>query len=241
MPGAYAAPVTSSVSTADWTMAPAGMEEVSNSRMPRDSPKLPFAPAGRWLALLPQSGTTNVDWLVGAAEQLLLDAGLIGLPRGELSALLERRAAEAAYGAVSYRPFADEGGADGAAFQGLSAHTTFYDLLRGIHHGLGRAAREGYAALGFRPSQVRVNAAEATGPLSYECLAACLDAPVFTPGCETPAAAGAAMVAAVSLGQYRNVIDGQREWVEPRLRKVPRIDRRADVPSAAGTVAPEPT
>jgi erythritol kinase len=176
---------------------------------------LPFAPAGGWLGVLQQSGMTNVEWLIAAAEQLLLDAGLIGLPHGEFRALLERRAAEAAGGGVSYRPYAGE---DGAAFCGLSSRTTFYDLLRAIYEGLGVAARDGYAALGLKPSQVRVNAG--AGPLAYGCLAACLDAPVFTPACETPAAAGAALVAAVALGHYRDVIDGQRDWVEPRLRAV---------------------
>ena len=77
---------------------------------------LPFAPAGGWLGVLQQSGTTNVEWLVGSAEQLLRDAGLIGLPHSELGALLERRAAEAAGGGVSYRPFADGGGAAARRF-----------------------------------------------------------------------------------------------------------------------------
>ena len=183
---------------------------------------LPFAPAGGWLAVVHQSGTTNVDWLVRAAEQLLLDAGLIGLPQSELRALLERRAVEAAGGAVSYRPFDD--GPGGAALCGLSAQTTFYDLLRAIYEGLGRAACGSYGALGFRPSQVRVNAGAAS-PLAYECLAASLDAPVLTIGWQAPAAAGAALVAALSLGHYRDAGDGQRAWVEPRLREVERVER----------------
>jgi erythritol kinase len=200
---------------------------------------LPFALAGSWLGVLQQSGTTNVAWLVGLAEQLLLDAGLIGLPQAELAALLERRAAEAAGGGVSYRPFADGSGAGGAGFHGLSAETTFYDLLRGIYEGLGRAARDGYAALGFRPRQVRVNVAPEAGPLAYESLAACLDAPVFAIGCEAPAAAGSALVAAVALGHYRDLSDGQREWVEPRLREVQPIDRGRAAHSA-GIAAPAP-
>jgi erythritol kinase (D-erythritol 1-phosphate-forming) len=197
---------------------------------------LPFAPAGGWLGVRQGSGTTNVDWLVRSAEQLLLDAGLIGLPHGELCALLERRAAEAAAGAISYRPFAGDGG---AAFGGLSSRTTFYDLLRGVYEGLGRAARDGYAALGFRPRQVRVNAG-AAGPLAYEGLAACLDAPVLTVGWESPAAAGAALVAAVALGRYADIADGQRDWVEPRLRAVP-IDRKQAARAAPCAIAPAPT
>jgi erythritol kinase len=201
---------------------------------------LPFAPAGGWLGVLEQSGLTNVHWLIAAAEQLLLDAGLIGLPHGELCALLERRAAEAAPGGVSYRPYAGE---DGAAFCGLSSRTTFYDLLRAIYEGLADAARDGYATLGFRPRQVRVNAGALSRPLAHACLAGCLDAPVFTTGHETPAPAGAALVAAVALGHYRDVIAGQREWVEPRLREVEKGARKraaAVTPDRATTDPSEP-
>jgi erythritol kinase (D-erythritol 1-phosphate-forming) len=202
---------------------------------------LPFTPAGGWLGVLQQSGMTNVAWLIGLAEQLLLDAGLIGLAHAELGALLERRAVEAASARVSYQPFPDGGGAAGAALHGLSAETTFYDLLRGIYEGLGRAAHDGYAALGFRPSQVRVNVAPGAGPLAHGCLAAHLDAPVLAISCQSPAAAGAALVAAVALGHYRDVTDGQRDWVEPRLRAVQPIDPKRAARSDAGTAAPAPT
>jgi erythritol kinase len=198
---------------------------------------LPFAPAGGWLGIVHQSGTTNVDWLVRSAEQLLLDAGLIGLPQSELRALLERRAAEAAGAAVFYRPFDVVSGE--AACRGLSAQTTFYGLLRAIYESLGRAARDGYGALGFRPGHVRVNAG-AAGPLAYERLAESLDAPVLTIGWQAPAAAGAALVAAIALGQYRDAIDGQRAWVEPRLRAVQRTELTQAAPAAPGVAALAP-
>jgi hypothetical protein len=82
---------------------------------------------GRWLGVVRQSGGANIDWLIGMAEQLLVDAGLIGLPRGELRLMLERRAADAAAGMLHYRPFADETGAQ-AAFDGLSDDTSFYGM-----------------------------------------------------------------------------------------------------------------
>jgi erythritol kinase len=201
---------------------------------------LPFAPAGGWLGVMRQSGAMNVDWLIGLAEQLLLDAGLIGLPHGELRAMLERRAAEAAPKTVSYRPFAGEGDA-GAALHGLSTATSFYDLLRGIYEGLGLAARDGYAALGFQPNEVRVNATTPAGPLAHECLAACLGMPVFMIGCEAPAAAGAALVAAVSLGQYPDVVEASRDWAEPRLSGVQPVDRKLEARSAPSNAAPAPT
>ena len=95
---------------------------------------MPLLVPGRWLGLVRQSGAANADWLIGLAEQLLVDTGLIGLPQGELRAMLERRAADAAPAALDYRPFAAEAGMRGA-FDGLSRDTSFYDLLRAIWTG----------------------------------------------------------------------------------------------------------
>jgi erythritol kinase len=198
---------------------------------------MPLPLPGRWLGLVRQSGTANVDWLIGMAEQLLVDAGLIGLARGELRATLERRAAEAAPQGLRYRPCTAEAGTQ-AAFDGLSSDTTFYDLLRAIHQGLGLAAQDGYAALGSPPTEVRVADAGAAGPLARAALAACIGAPLRMIGSEAPAAAGAALVAAVLLGHYRDVVDGFAEWVEPRLAEVHTLEREPDPPSPLSGTAP---
>jgi erythritol kinase (D-erythritol 1-phosphate-forming) len=193
----------------------------------------------RWLGVLRQSGAANVDWLIGMAEQLLVDAGLIGLPRHELRATLERRAAEAAPEALRYRPFAGEASAQ-AAFDGLSSHTTFYDLLRSIYQGLGVAARDGHATLGSEPTEIRVVDTGAAGPLAREALAESLGAPLRVIESEAPAASGAALFAAVSLGHYRDVVAGLAEWVEPRLSEMHRIERELHSPSALSNSAPAP-
>ena len=198
---------------------------------------MPLPLPGRWLGLVRQSGAANADWLIGMAEQLLVDAGLIGLARAELRATLERRAAEAAPEALRYRPFTGEAGAQ-AAFDGLSSNTTFYHLLRAIYQGLGLAGRDGYAALGLQPVEVRVTDTGAAGPLARAALAACLGAPLRMIGCEAPAAAGAALVAAVSLGHYRDVVDGFAEWVEPRLSDGQAVERTPGSGSALSSAAP---
>jgi erythritol kinase (D-erythritol 1-phosphate-forming) len=200
---------------------------------------LPLPLPGRWLGLARQSGTANVDWLIGMAEQLLVDAGLIGLARGELRAMLERRAAEAAPASPRYRPFAGTASAH-AALEGLSSDTTFHDLLRAIYQGLGLAARDCYAALGLQPTEVRAVDAGGAGPLAHEALAACLGAPLRTRACEAPAAAGAALVAAVSLGHYRDVVDGFAEWVEPRLLEAQTAARKLDAGLPLSSTAPAP-
>jgi erythritol kinase (D-erythritol 1-phosphate-forming) len=200
---------------------------------------MPLPLPGRFLGLVRQSGAANVDWLIGMAEQLLVDAGLIGLPRGELRATLERRAAEAAPEVLRYRPFSGKASAR-AAFDGLSSHTTFYDLLRSIYQGLGVAARAGYAALGLEPTEIRVVDTGAAGPLAHAALGASLGAPLRMIRCEAPAASGAALVAAVSLGHYRDVVAASAEWVEPRLGEVLPVERKLDSRAALSSAAPAP-
>jgi erythritol kinase (D-erythritol 1-phosphate-forming) len=200
---------------------------------------MPLPLPGRWLGLVRQSGAANLEWLIGMAEQLLVDAGLIGLPRGELRATLERRAAEAPPEALRYRPFTGETSAQ-AAFDGLSSHTTFYDLLRAICQGLGVAARDGYAALGLDPTEIRLVDTGQASPLAHEALAASLGAPLRMIRCEAPAASGAALVAAVSLGHYRDVVAGLAEWVESRLGDVHPVERKPDPRSARSSAAPAP-
>ena len=117
--------------------------------------------AGSWFGIAQPSAGIDPDWLVGMAEQLVADAGLIGVPRSELMAILEQRAAAAAAGRLRYLPgeAAPAAGAAGAPsiLSGLSAATTFYDLLRATHEALGREARACYAALGPPPREIRIS------------------------------------------------------------------------------------
>jgi erythritol kinase len=200
---------------------------------------MPLPMAGRWLALVRQSGAANADWLIGMAEQLLVDAGLIGLPQGELRAMLERRAADAAPAALHYRPFTDGAGA-GALFDGLSDNTSFYDLLRAIWAGLGRAACDGYAALGLQPAEVRVADAGAVGSLARGVLATTLGAAARMIECQSPAASGAALVAAVCLGHYPDLADGLVQWVEPRLSQISAIEQAPGPSHTPGSPVPAP-
>ena len=87
--------------------APGGLHVRAGRELPwRDWPERGIAIrrfAGRWFALAAQPATLGPDWLIGLAEQLLADAGLIGVPRRELIALLEHNAAAAPGGAVLRR------------------------------------------------------------------------------------------------------------------------------------------
>jgi erythritol kinase (D-erythritol 1-phosphate-forming) len=184
---------------------------------------LPFA--ARWFKVARRPAPVVREWLIGVATQLLADAGLIGIARPELVAVLEQKASAAAPATLRLDPGAptDSGGAP-AGFLGISGSTTFYDLLRAICEGEGLAARAGYEAIGGRLEEIRVAGDGAQSPLARQILAACVDAPVRRLRRETPAAAGAALIAAGALGHDRDFAQGT-EWVGPHLGDLEPVDR----------------
>ncbi|MGH6918695.1 MAG: FGGY family carbohydrate kinase, partial [Geminicoccaceae bacterium] len=203
---------------------------------------MPFA--ALWFKVAQGPARVVAEWLVDLAAGLLADAGLIGIGRGELVAILEQKAAAAAPATLRLDPGAPE--ADPApapaGFLGISGATTFYDLLRSIYEGQGLAARACYEALGGRPEEIRVTGDGAASPLARQVLAACVDAPLRVFRRETSAAAGAALIAAVALGHYRDLAEGSRDWVGPQLADPEPVDpdlrrvyagRPADAPRAA--------
>jgi erythritol kinase len=203
---------------------------------------MPFA--ALWFKVAQGPARVVAEWLVDLAAQLLADAGLIGIARAELVDILEQKAAAAAPATLRLHPGAPE--ADPArapaGFLGISGATTFYDLLRSIYEGQGLAARACYRALGGRLEEIRVTGDGAASPLARQVLAACVDAPLRVLRRERPAAAGAALIAAVALGNYRNLAEGSRDWVgqhladpepvDPDLQRV-YAERLADAASAA--------
>jgi erythritol kinase len=200
--------------------------------------------AALWFKVAQGPARVIAEWLVDLAAELLADAGLIGIGRAELVAILEQKAAAAAPATLRLHPGAPE--ADPApapaGFLGISGATTFYDLLRSIYEGQGLAARACYRALGGRLEEIRVTGDGAASPLARQVLAACVDAPLRVLRRERPAAAGAALIAAVALGNYRNLAEGSRDWVgqhladpepvDPDLQRV-YAERLADAASAA--------
>jgi erythritol kinase len=171
--------------------------------------------AGLWFALAEQPAAIDPDWPVRLAEQLLADAGLIGVPTSELQALLEQKAATATSGTVLCRR--SEDGNPSWSLCGLSGATTFYDLQRAIHQALGRDAAACYDALDHRPCEVRIVGERAPSRVALQALGAGLGAQVRPLLRQAPAAAGAALTAALSLGVYRDFAAADADWVAAHL------------------------
>ncbi len=192
---------------------------------------LPFVAARTALAVSPSPGVADVDWLVGLGTQLLADAGLIGIGRNDLAAILERKAAQARPGALLMQPFATEHGLPETAVArarahvlGLGRETTIYDLMRALYEGQGFAARTSHAALGPPPAEIRLIEDAPASPLRRAILAACIGAPVRVVERAAPGAAGAALFAAVALGHYRSVGEAAGQWVLPWLAEPEAVD-----------------
>ncbi len=82
-----------------------------------------------------------------------------------------------------------------------------------------------HAGLGPPPAEIRADRAHRVErPLRRAILAACMGAPVRRVERAAPAAAGAALFAALALGHYRNLAEAGREWVLPWLGEPEPVD-----------------
>ena len=170
------------------------------------------------------AATDNIDWLVDLARQACAMAG-IDAGREALLAGVEARVAAAMPGTSLYHPYILQAGERGpfmnadarAQFTGLSTATTFADLFRAIYEGLGFAARDCYSVMGKIPDEIRVTGGAARSPVLLQIFADILGAPVRRVMREETGAAGAAMIAAISLGRYSSLAACADSWVMPTL------------------------
>ena len=193
--------------------------------------RLPYVVPRTALAICSSPGTADADWLVDLGVQLSADAGLIGIRRDELRTILERKAAQARAGALLLQPFGSDHGlpeaspvAARAHVLGIDREATVYDLMRALHEGQGFAARASHVALGGPPAELRLIDEAASSPLGRTILAACVGARVRVVERTAPGAAGAALFAAVALGQYKTVAEAGADWVRPWLGEAEPVD-----------------
>lgn len=175
-------------------------------------------PGGGWAQMqTDMAATLNIDWLLDAGPELLASQGLV-----------RDRAA-------LYHPYISTVGQRGpfvepdarASFTGLSQDVGWFGLTRSVAEGLGLAARDYYAATGETPSEIRLSGGGARSPAI---LAATLERPVRVAAREE---AGAAIIAAFTLGLYDSAPACVADWVTPWLGEAETPD-----PELARTSAP---
>lgn len=128
-----------------------------------------------------------------------------------------------------FHPFISDNGERGpfteplarAQFTGLSSASTLGALARAVWEGVAFASRDCYEALGFdadhRPEEIRLTGGAARSALLRQILADVMGCPVRVSRRGEAGAAGAAIIAAVSVGRYRDVTEATPSWVDALL------------------------
>ena len=131
-------------------------------------------------------------------------------------------------GELIYQPYIAEAGERGpiidstacAGYIGLNTRHGFADLVRGIVEGLALAARDCYTAMGTVPKEIRLTGGAARSQSLRQVFGNVLGTSLRTSSREEAGAAGAAMIAAVSIGHYATMDDCVSEWVSPLLGRL---------------------
>lgn len=170
------------------------------------------------------AGTLNLDWIKGLAGEM---AGAIGvdLSEQEQIALMNKWMGAGKPGALIYHPYISDAGERGpfidhtarSSFIGLSTETGFADMVRATAEGLGFAARDCYMSMGALPGEIRLTGGAARSQELRRILSATLGVPVRQSLRQEAGAAGAAMMAAVSVGCYADMDACIAAWVTPDL------------------------
>jgi erythritol kinase len=178
------------------------------------------------------AATLNIDWVLGLASGILASQG-ISRSNGEMIALVDAWIAASQPASLLYQPYVSEAGERGpfvdanarAGFVGISSRHGYADLVRAVFEGLAFAARDCYAAMGPLPREIRLTGGAARSPALRKILGAAVGADIRTSEREEAGAAGAAMIAAVCVGQYASMDDCVAEWVTPLLGTAEPSDR----------------
>ncbi|WEX76404.1 carbohydrate kinase [Sinorhizobium numidicum] len=179
------------------------------------------------------AATLNIDWILSVAASVLKGMG-IEKSKGELLAHVDGWLAEAKDTPLLFQPYISDAGERGpfvdasarASFVGLSMTHGFGDMVRAVFDGLALAARDCYSEMGPLPRRIRLTGGAARSAALRQILGGALGASVQTSEREEAGAAGAAMIAAVSLGIYPSMADCVRDWATPYQRAAEAPDER---------------
>ena len=170
------------------------------------------------------ASTLNIDWLLDMAIGLIGSQGM-ACTRADLIPMIDGWIADARPAGILYQPYVSEAGERGpfidvnarAGFVGLSVRHGFADLMRAVIEGLALAGRDCYGAMGAMPTEIRLTGGAARSAALRGIFGSVIGAGIRTSSREEAGAAGAAMMAAVAIGQYETMDDCAAEWVDPLL------------------------
>ena len=186
---------------------------------------MPFPAPGMYAQMQSNMASTlNIDWLIDLARGILAEAG-VPRSRADIIAGLDAQVLAARPAQILYHPYISEAGERGpfvdpsarASLIGLSQRHAFGDLARAVYEGLAFAARDCYGAMGAVPAEVRLTGGAARSKALRRITGAALNTKLRASAREEAGAAGAAMMAAVALGQYATMDDCVADWVTPLL------------------------
>lgn len=178
------------------------------------------------------SCTLNIDWLLDVAIDLLQSQG-INKSRSELLASVDDWVGQTTNrGEIIYQPYISDAGERGpfidaaarAGFIGLRSKHRFGDMMNSVVEGLSLAARDCYNAMGETPSEIRLTGGAARSQSLRRVFANTLGTSLRTCAREEAGAAGAAMMAAVSIGHYSSMNECVNTWVTPHLGELEEFD-----------------
>lgn len=177
------------------------------------------------------AATLNIDWLMKVAADLLAEFG----QTTEHSALIrhiDNWLGQSKPAGLMYHPYISEAGERGpfintaarASFMGLGSSHRFPDMVRAIVEGLAMASRDCYSAMGELPSEIRLSGGAAKSAALRNIMSSALKTSIRCSQREEAGAAGAAMMAAVSVGVYPDMTACIDDWVRPLLSEAERPD-----------------
>ncbi|WP_111747985.1 FGGY family carbohydrate kinase [Salinisphaera orenii] len=188
----------------------------------------PFAQRGSWLKIVSNmAASLNIDWFISALHGFaeLIDGNRAHQHPEQLLAMLDEHVMAAEPAQLVYHPFIYATGERGpfvdpsarAQFLGLHEDVSIIDMLRAIYEAIAFAARDCYEAMGPLPDEIRLTGGFARSATCRHILAAICDRPVRCIEREETGAAGAAIVAGLSLGHYADLDRASADWVTPYL------------------------
>lgn len=177
------------------------------------------------------SSTLNIDWLLDVAIELLESQG-VNRSRTELLPLIDTWINNSSRGSILYQPYISEAGERGpfinpnarAGFTGLNSQHRFPDMMNSVVEALALAARDCYEAMGEIPGEIRLTGGAARSRALRSLFANTLGASLRTCAREEAGAAGAAMMAAINIGHYKDMQACTNHWVKPYLSDLEQHD-----------------